>query len=269
LTIAGSDGSAGAGIQADLKSIEANGGYAATVITAVTAQNTRGVRRVDRLPAESVRAQLDAVFDDLDVTAVKTGMLVDEQIVTVVAEVLERRRPRFFVCDPVTVSSSGDQLLDRAGVAALLARLVPLATVVTPNVDEVERLSGVAVRDPSDAERAGFVLLEHGARAVLVTGGHLAEAPATDVLVDASGSRIIAGRFVGARHTHGTGCVLASAIATRLACGFRLLNAIEQAKEFTTHAIRHGLTVGSGPGPVDPLFRLHTPAATDDGENRR
>ncbi|HXV76132.1 MAG TPA: bifunctional hydroxymethylpyrimidine kinase/phosphomethylpyrimidine kinase [Candidatus Polarisedimenticolaceae bacterium] len=257
LAIAGSDSSAGAGIQADLKAIEASGGYAATVVTAVTAQNTRGVRRVDRIAPDAVGAQLDALFDDLEIAAVKTGMLVGAETVCVVADVLEVRRPPIVVCDPVAMSSSGAELLDETGLDALRRRIFPLATLITPNAGEAARLSGVAVDRVADAERAGRVLRDAGARAVLVTGGHLAEAPATDVLVDASGTTIFAGRFVERPDTHGTGCVLASAIATGLARGLALATAIRRAKRLTATAIRRGLSIGSGARLIDALYRLH------------
>lgn len=237
LTIAGSDSSAGAGIQADLKTIEAGGGHAVTAITAVTAQNTRGVRRVDRLPIGSIRAQLEAVFDDFDVAAVKTGMLVDDEVVSLVGEVLRVRRPRVVVCDPVLLSTSGHELLDEAGLNAFHARILPFTTVVTPNVPEAERLSGETIVDIPDAERAARKLLASGVGAVLVKGGHLPGATATDVLVDRTGTRMFSAPFLESGSTHGTGCVMASALATRLALDFPLRDAVEWAKEFTRRAI--------------------------------
>lgn len=257
LTIAGSDSSGGAGIQADLKAIAANGGYGATVVTAITAQNTTGVARVEALSAALVRAQMDAVFDDLRVAAVKTGMLASEEIVRTVAEGLRARGPAHLVCDPVMISKSGHALLPAECVEALRTLVLPLADLVTPNVHEAEALSGmVAIRSVEDAERAGRRILELGARAVLVKGGHLAQAGATDVLVTRDGTRVFRGLWVETRHTHGTGCTFSAAIATWLARGASLVDAIEAAKEFVTEAIRAGLPVGRGTGPTDPFFFL-------------
>ena len=256
LTIAGSDCSSGAGIQADLKSIEAHGGWAATVITAVTAQGPRGVRHVHALPASSVAEQLDAVFEELAVAAVKTGMLVGAPIVDLVARVLRERRVPFVVCDPVLRSTSGTELLDAAGQRALIGQLLPLATLVTPNVDEAARLSGIPVADLAGAERAGRALLDRGARAVLVKGGHLQPPDrATDLLVAASGVTLLRGEVVEAGDVHGTGCALASAIATLLARGRGLVEAVTLAKQHVAEAMRRGFRHGSVLA-IDPLFAL-------------
>jgi hydroxymethylpyrimidine/phosphomethylpyrimidine kinase len=257
LTVAGSDSSAGAGIQADLKTIEANGGLATTVITAVTAQNTRGVIRADALPGEWVEAQLEAIFDDLSVAAVKTGMLANAEIIGVVAQVLRARRPAHYVCDPLMRSTDGRALLDGDGVDALRREILPIATLITPNVAEAESLSGLRIRDLDDAEKAARVIRDSGAQAVLVTGGHLESEPGTDLLVDDVGSRTFRAAVVETPHTHGTGCVLAAAIATSLALGRGRVESIELAKRFVTRAIRHGSDPGgSGSGSIDPLFAL-------------
>jgi len=257
LTVAGSDSSAGAGIQADLKTIEANGGRATTVITAVTAQNTRGVIRADALPGEWVEAQLDAIFDDLAVAAVKSGMLANAEIIEVVARVLRARRPAHYVCDPVMRSTGGRALLGSDGVDALRREILPITTLITPNVAEAESLSGLRIRDLDDAEKAAHVIRESGARAVLVTGGHLEAEPGTDLLVDDEGSRTFRAAVVETPHTHGTGCVLATAIATSLALGRGRVESIELAKRFVTNAIRHGSDPGgSGSGALDPLYVL-------------
>ncbi len=255
LSIAGSDSSGGAGIQADLKAITANGGYAATVITAITAQNTRRVLASRTVPDRMLRAQLDAVFDDLRVAAVKTGMLGDARVIGTVAKRLARRRPPVLVCDPVMVAKSGDALLEPAAVGALESELLPLADLVTPNLHEAAALSGSEVRSLEDAERAARRILERGCRAVLVKGGHLAGAP-TDLLVTPQTVERFEGPRLDARHTHGTGCTYAAAIATRLARGSTLVDAIRIAKRFVTEAIRHGLAVGRGTGPTDPFFFL-------------
>jgi hydroxymethylpyrimidine/phosphomethylpyrimidine kinase len=257
LTIAGSDCSGGAGIQADLKTIEAAGGYAATVLTAVTVQNTRGVLRVYGLPADLVRDQLEALLGDLRVGAVKSGMLGNEAVVIEVARALRRHRPPHYVCDPVMVSESGCRLLEAAATERLVGDLFPLASVVTPNVGEAAALTGLKIESIADAERAAGCLRERGARAVLITGGHLPGAAAVDLLVDEGGCVRIPGDRVDGRHGHGSGCTHASALATGLARGLSLVNAATEAKRFVTEAIRHGLAIGGGRGPTDPFFSLH------------
>jgi hydroxymethylpyrimidine/phosphomethylpyrimidine kinase len=257
LTIAGSDSSGGAGIQADLKAIEANGARAATAVTAVTAQGTMGIAGVWTLPAAAVERQIEVVLDDLDVAAIKSGMLGDGSVLRAVAALLGRRRPRCYVLDPVLVATSGWRLLPEPCVELLRSELLPLATIVTPNVEEAEVLSGIEIRDVGGAERAGRRLLELGAGAVLVKGGHLAAAPATDVLVTPRGVERFAGEPVLTRHLHGTGCVLSAALAAHLARGRALGEAVRAAKAFVTEAIRHGWAPGRGPGPAEPLFALH------------
>jgi len=256
LTIAGSDSSGGAGIQADLKAIAACGGYGASVLTAITAQNTRGVVAAEGLAPSLVRAQIDAVFDDLAVAACKTGMLATREIVLTVAAGLARQGPPFYVCDPVMISKTGHPLLPEECVTALRTQLLPRATLVTPNVHEAERLAGFPVRTPEDAERAGRHLVDRGARAVLVKGGHLAESPGTDILATPDGVVVLEGEWIETRHTHGTGCTYSAAIATHLARGFALEEAVRRSKRFLTEAIRAGWAVGAGHGPTDPFFFL-------------
>jgi hydroxymethylpyrimidine kinase/phosphomethylpyrimidine kinase/thiamine-phosphate diphosphorylase len=259
LTIAGSDCSGGAGIQADLKAIESNGGYGATVLTAVTAQSTRGVRRVAPLAPDLVGDQLDAVFSDLNVAAVKSGMLVDGRIVAEVASALRRHRPRHYVCDPVLRSTSGHSLLESDALERLKRELLPLASLVTPNVPEAELLTGLTINSVADAERAAGRLLEFGPDAVLVTGGHLAAGRATDVLATRDGCTSFPGEVIAARQSHGSGCSHAAAIATALARGLPLVEAISAGKRFVTEAIRHGLNVGRGSAVTDPFYFLHRP----------
>jgi hydroxymethylpyrimidine/phosphomethylpyrimidine kinase len=259
LTIAGSDSSAGAGIQADLKAISANGGYGASVITAVTAQNTRGVTAAAELDLDLIRAQADAVLGDLQVGAVKSGMLASAAVIETVAKVLRDHRPPHYVLDPVMVSKTGFALLRPEAVGALRESLLPLATLLTPNVHEARALTGLPVRTPAEAEAAGRRLLAAGAGAVLVKGGHLEERPATDVLVTATGVRVFPGEYLDARHTHGTGCTYSAAIATQLAHGWPLEEAIARAKAYVTEAIRAGLPVGHGTGPTDHFFFLRGP----------
>ena len=259
LTIAGSDSSAGAGIQADLKAISANGGYGASVITAITAQNTRGVTAATELDLDLIRAQADAVFGDLRVSAVKTGMLASAAVIETVAKALRDHRPPHFVLDPVMVSKTGFPLLRPDAVGALRDTLLPMATLLTPNVHEARALTGLPVRTPAEAEAAGRQLLAAGAGAVLVKGGHLEESPATDVLVTAQGVRVFPGEHLDARHTHGTGCTYSAAIATQLAHGRPLEDAIGRAKAYVTEAIRAGLPIGGGIGPTDHFFYLRRP----------
>ena len=259
LSIAGSDSSAGAGIQADLKAISANGGYGASVITAITAQNTQGVTAAVELDLDLIRAQADAVFGDLRVAAVKTGMLASAGVIETVAKALRDYRPPHYVLDPVMVSKTGFPLLRPEAVGALRDTLLPLATLLTPNVHEARALTGLPVRTLAEAETAGRQLLAAGAGAVLVKGGHLEERPATDVLVTPKSVRVYPGEHLDARHTHGTGCTYSAAIATQLAHGWPLEEAIARAKAYVTEAIRGGLPVGQGIGPTDHFFYLRRP----------
>ena len=256
LTIAGSDSSGGAGIQADLKAISACGGYGASAVTAITAQNTTGVFASEDVSPGSIAAQIEAVCTDLHVDAVKTGMLSNVETIAAVGHALRHFQPPHFVLDPVMISKSGFALLDLAAVDRLRSELFPLATLVTPNRHEAQVLTGVDVRRPQDAAAAGRVLLDAGCRAVLVKGGHLEEGGATDVLVTTEGVHTFPAPHLVVRTTHGTGCTYASAIATFLARGFDLVHAIAAAKEYVTEAIRAGLTLGAGHGPTDHFFYL-------------
>ena len=260
LTIAGSDSSGGAGIQADLKTFTALGVYGASVLTALTAQNTRGVTGVHTPPAAFVRAQIDAVLDDLDVAAIKTGMLANGEIVTAVAEALAARKPMPLVVDPVMVATSGDRLLDPAAVAAVQHRLIPLATLITPNLPEAAALLGVARASSIAAmEEQARALLGFGCRAVLVKGGHGTGNDAVDVLVTAAGEVThLAAPRIATRNTHGTGCTLSAAIAALLATGTALPEAVRRAKAFLGEALAHGATlrIGNGSGPVDHMFAI-------------
>jgi hydroxymethylpyrimidine kinase/phosphomethylpyrimidine kinase/thiamine-phosphate diphosphorylase len=261
LTIAGSDPSGGAGIQGDLKAIEACSGWGATAITAITVQNSRGVQRTEVLDPTLVAAQIDAVLVDLDVRAVKSGMLGNAQVIEAVARALAARPALPYVLDPVLAATDGHPLLAADAREALLSRLVPRATLITPNAGEAAALSGLErVEDRTQAERAGRRLLARGARAVLVKGGHLAVDRGTDLLIDAAGVRAFHAEPIAARHTHGAGCAYAAAIATELAWGRSLEQSVERAKAFVTRAIRGGLALGAERGPVDaraPLGRLH------------
>lgn len=259
LTVAGSDSGAGAGIQADLKTIAANGGYGLSVLTSVTAQNTQAVTAALALPADLVAAQFDAIFADFEVHATKSGMLADRERVEVVAACLARYRPPAYVLDPVMVSKSGFPLLAADAVEAVRDRLLPLATLVTPNVHEAQLLADCEISTLADAVEAGERILALGPAAVIVKGGHLEERPGTDVLVTGDGVEVFEGEFLESRNTHGTGCTFSAAIATQLAFGRELADAVRAAKRYLTEAIRGGPAFGHGARPTDHFFYLRDP----------
>ncbi len=253
LSIAGSDPSGGAGIQADIKAISASGAYAMAALTALTAQNTRGVAGVRLVPPEFVAAQIETVFDDVRVDAVKIGMIATAEIAAAVAEVLARRRPPFVVLDPVMVAKGGAPLLDPAAVGAVRARLLPLADVVTPNLPEAAALSGGAeARTEAEMLAAAEALRAAGAKAVLLKGGHLGGAESPDLLLGPEGAVWLRGARIETRNTHGTGCSLSSALAAELALGRPLAEAARRAKAFVAAGIAASgaLSVGSGHGPI-------------------
>ena len=253
LTIAGSDSSGGAGIQADLKTFAALGVYGASAITALTAQNTTGVSGIHQVPAEFVTAQIDAVFSDLAVGAVKIGMVAHPPVIDAIVAGLKRWSPTHVVLDPVMVATSGDRLLAAEAVDALRTKLIPLASVITPNLPEAAALleEGVAV-DEAAVEKQGRRLLDLGCRAVLIKGGHGEGAESIDYLVDSSGVTALAAPRIATKNTHGTGCTLSSAIAAGLAKGLALAEAVRAAKAYVTDALVAGqrLKIGSGHGPV-------------------
>lgn len=249
LTVAGSDSSAGAGVQADLQTFAALGVFGACAVTAVTAQDSRGVRSVRPVAATLVAEQVRCALDDGGVAAAKTGMLVRADVVRAVAERLAASRVRSLVVDPVMASTGGTPLLDRAGVRHLRDRLLPLARLVTPNRDEATMLSGVEVEDLTSAIEAGRRILRLGARAVLVKGGHLEGEP-VDVLI----TRGVERRFVGRRvpwGAHGTGCVLSAAVTARLALGDDLETAVGRAKRFLERRLRRAVALGGGRRQLD------------------
>jgi len=229
------------------------------VLTAVTAQNTTGVQAAELLAPALVRQQLSSVLDDLPVTAVKTGMLGTPAVIEVVAAALREYRPRHFVLDPVIVARSGDRLVADDAVDALCRELIPLATVLTPNVHEASVLTGSTIRDAADAERAARVLLDRGARAVVVTGGALPEPRGMDLLVTRDGTRRCRGDWIDTTTTHGTGCTHSAMLASLLAQGASLPDAVDRAKQLVTEAIRAGLSIGRGHGPPDPFHFLPQP----------
>lgn len=259
LTIAGSDSSGGAGIQADLKTFTALGVYGASVITAITAQNTQGVQGVLTLPPDIIVAQMQSVASDIAVGAIKTGMLADCTTVETVAEGLGLFPNLPLVIDPVMVATSGDVLLTPEAVDAVRVHLFPLAAVVTPNLREAARLlEEPLATSEQEMEAQGRKLLTFGAKAVLIKGGHGEGSDATDILVTDAGAQRFTAPRIATRNTHGTGCTLAAAIAARLARGDTLENAVGVAKKFVWNAIEGGRTlgVGKGDGPVDHLHAI-------------
>lgn len=254
LTVAGSDSGGGAGIQADLKTMLALGVHGMSVITAVTAQNSTGVHGYWEIEPQAVDAQLAAVIDDIGVDAVKTGMLASPELVGVVAKRL-RGVDAPLVVDPVCVSKHGDPLLVDSAITAIVDELLPLATVVTPNLPEVARLTGVEVDDRRGQRKAADALLALGPQWVLVKGGHLTDDDAFDLLTDGEDAVELSAERIDTVHTHGTGCTLASAIASYLALGRSVPDAVGGAKQYVTGAIAAGFPLGAGIGPVDHGWR--------------
>jgi hydroxymethylpyrimidine/phosphomethylpyrimidine kinase len=259
LTVAGSDSSGGAGIQADLKTFAACGVYGASVITALTAQNTQGVMAIHQVPADFVTAQLDAVFGDLDVKAVKIGMVAQRAVIDAIVAGLMRWSPRHVVLDPVMVATSGDPLLAPDAVAVLRTKLIPLSHIITPNLPEAAALLDAPVAaDGAEIESQGRRLLALGSRAVLIKGGHGQGADSIDYLVTVDGVVALAAPRIATRNTHGTGCSLSSAIAAGLAKGVDLETAVRGAKIYVTAAIAAAdrLAVGRGHGPIHHFHRF-------------
>lgn len=260
LTIAGSDSSGGAGIQADLKSFAAFGVYGASVITALTAQNTRGVSGIHPVPADFVTAQIDAVFADLDVKAVKIGMVAQPASIDAIAAGLTRWSPKHIVLDPVMVATSGDRLLAAEAVEALRTKLIPLASLITPNLPEAAALLDEAMAATEQAiESQGRRLLQTGCRAVLIKGGHGQGAESIDYLFSADGVTALAAPRIATKNTHGTGCSLSSAIAAGLAKGDDLMSAVRSAKAWVSAAIMAAdrLGVGRGHGPIHHFHKFY------------
>ena len=253
MTIAGSDSGGGAGIQADLKTFAALGVYGTSALTAITAQNTVAVTDVHEIPTSTITAQIDAILNDIGADAVKTGMLSSSAIIECVAKSLARHSAlpgvSRLVVDPVMVAKSGDSLLREEAVSALKERLVPLAAVVTPNIPEAETLTGLSITDDEGMAEAARRIVGMGARSVVVKGGHR-EGPATDLYYDGITFREFTSPRFETPNTHGTGCTFASAVAAGLAQGLTTEEAVGQAKEFVTEAIRASFPIGSGHGPL-------------------
>jgi hydroxymethylpyrimidine/phosphomethylpyrimidine kinase len=255
LTIAGSDSSGGAGIQADLKTFAAHGVFGTSAVTAITAQNTVGVTAVRALDADLVTAQIEAVAADIEIAAVKTGMLATAAIIEAVAAAIESLELPNVVVDPVMIAKSGDRLLEPDAVAALIAELLPHAYVLTPNVPEAEALAGMSIPNLKEARRAARRLREMGPGAVVIKGGHLEGAEAIDVLWDGRELVELRSRRIASVHTHGSGCTFASAIAANLALGLPLGRAVADAKPYVSGAIEHAPGIGRGHGPLHHFWR--------------
>ena len=251
LTIAGSDSGGGAGIQADLKTFAAFGVYGLSVITAVTAQNTIGVRAVQEIDPAVITAQLDAVAEDFSIGALKTGMLSSAAIIEAVVDGITRHELQPLVVDPVMVAKSGDRLLRQDAVDALRRKLLPIARVVTPNIPEAEVLAGRAIRNREDRVLAARRIMEFGARAVVIKGGHSGEDPVVDLLVDQEGVHEYRANRIATTSTHGTGCTFAAAIAAGLAKGMDLAGAVGQAREYLSRALAAAPGLGHGHGPMN------------------
>jgi hydroxymethylpyrimidine kinase/phosphomethylpyrimidine kinase len=251
LTIAGSDSGGGAGIQADLKAITLLGGYGMSVITALTAQNTVGVQGIYEIPTQFIGRQIDSVLSDIGADAIKTGMLANKEMIEVVSEKMKQYKVKKVVVDPVMISKSGAYLLRKDAQDALIQKLIPLAWVVTPNLREATVLTGLEVNSLERMKRAAHHIYKLGAKHVVVKGGHL-KGLATDVLYDGKIFREMEGPRIESMNTHGTGCIFASAIATLLARGEGVTEAVRKAKTFVTMAIQSGLSLGKGIGPTNP-----------------
>jgi hydroxymethylpyrimidine/phosphomethylpyrimidine kinase len=260
LTIAGSDSSGGAGIQADIKTFSSLGCYAMSVITALTAQNTTGVRAIHAVPPEFAAEQLEAIFTDIPPDSVKIGMLYSAELIETVARMLTKHRARNIVLDPVMAAQSGDSLLKEEAVEALKTHLMPMASVITPNLPEAEILLGSHITNIAGMEKAAGDLAQFGSESILVKGGHLEGDESTDILFIPSRNRLvhIRGVRVKTRNNHGTGCTLSSAISSFLAHGLPLEEAVLKAKDYLTSAMEAGAAyeIGKGHGPVHHFHRL-------------
>ena len=255
LTIAGSDSGAGAGIQADLKTFAAFGVYGTSVITAITAQNTRQVNKVHHLPPSIVAKQIDAVIQDIGTHALKTGMLSNTEIISIVARKVREHRLINLVVDPVMAAKGGHLLLHRNAMTVLRSRLIPLATVVTPNLPEAEAITGIYGRRASAIRDAAKKIIDLGAQSVVIKGGHR-RGPATDLFYDGSQFHEFSAARIASSSTHGAGCTYSAAIVAGLAKGQNLESAVAEAKKFITQAIRNGFAIGSGHSPVHHFFRF-------------
>jgi hydroxymethylpyrimidine/phosphomethylpyrimidine kinase len=263
LTIAGSDSSGGAGIQADLKTFHAHGVFGMSAVTAVTVQNSRKVFDVQEVLPRLVHDQIICLFDDADIHAVKIGMVSSTELIKEIAEALHTVNPPAVVLDPVMISKSGYRLLQQDAQDALVRFLFPLAQVITPNIYEAEALVGNKIRHVDDMKNAAEKLRRFGARAVVVKGGHLGGHQATDILYDGQKFKALQSRRIETKNTHGTGCTFSSAIAANMALGKTFFEAVALAKTYISGAIEHALSIGQGHGPTHHFFDLYKRAGID------
>jgi len=255
LTIAGSDSSGGAGIQADLKTFSAFGVYGAAVITALTAQNTVGVQDVMEVKEDFVEKQLDSVLSDLEMNAVKIGMVFKKETIKVIAEKLIEYNTKNIVLDPVIFSKSGNSLIEDDAVLILKEKLIPICDVITPNVYEAESLSGFSIRNTEDMKKASEILYSLGCKAVIIKGGHL-QSDAVDVLYDCKEFKILKGKKISGGNPHGTGCTFSSALAAGLALGLSTGDAFQRAKEYVAGAIKNSIAVGEGFNVMNHMYKF-------------
>ncbi|KZM44989.1 hydroxymethylpyrimidine kinase [Marinomonas sp. SBI22] len=262
LTIAGSDSGGGAGIQADIKAMSATGSFACSVITALTAQNTQGVSAIHPVPQSFVEDQLESIFSDMKVDAVKIGMLSDADTILMIAQILKKYQPKAVILDPVMVATSGDVLLESQAISSLVNHLIPLADLITPNLYEAQVLLGRAVnafpKSNAELESTANALLSLGSQGVLLKGGHMDTQDSTDVWVTENQIEYFSKTRVATTNTHGTGCTLSSAITSYLAQGFSMSESIRRAKEYISQALvaAKNYQLGQGSGPVDHFFML-------------
>lgn len=256
LTIAGSDSGGGAGIQADIKSFAAAGTFGTSVITSITAQNSKGVFDIFDLPLSIIESQIDAIFTDFDIRCVKTGMLSNTEIIELVVAKLKEYRVSNLVVDPVMVAKGGSRLLQESAVGSIINKLIPLATVITPNIEEAEFMLNIVINDESSMVKAAYKLLKMGSKYVLLKGGHLKNNVALDILVGENMEKRYAQPRIVTKNTHGTGCTYASSIAAYLAKGYDIDKAVYIAKQFVTGAIEQAknLGIGSGHGPLNHFY---------------
>ncbi|MBF8982770.1 bifunctional hydroxymethylpyrimidine kinase/phosphomethylpyrimidine kinase [Lutibacter sp. B2] len=259
LTIAGSDSCGGAGIQADLKAFSALGTFGMSVITAVTAQNTKGVFHVQNISPKVIAAQIKAIFDDIRVDAIKIGMVSEIETIKTIADTLKKYDLPPIVLDPVMISKSGYDLLNPEAKKTLIEVLLPMATLITPNLPEAEEILGYKINNLEDMKKAAKELHTLGPEYVLVKGGHLSN-DATDVLYDGNVFYLLTQERIETTHTHGTGCTLSSAIAANLAKGNSISKSVENAKKYVTTAIEHGFSIGHGVGPTHHFYELYRKA---------
>lgn len=255
LTIAGSDSSGGAGVQADLKTFSAIGTYGMSVITAITAQNTMGVFDVEELSRNIIKEQMKAVFEDIMPKAVKIGMVSSPEIILEIVDNLKKYKPETIVVDPVMISKSGYSLLRPEAKENLIKYLIPIAYLITPNVPEAEEITGMKIETVEDMKKAGKKILDLGPKYVLVKGGHL-DGDAVDVLMGEDIFEVFTSERLDRKNTHGTGCTLSSAITSHIALGYDVVEAVRLSKIYITEAIRHSFDIGHGVGPVNHFYKF-------------